>query len=144
MDEDNFVCNDSSKEPEIQDKVDIVSTEDDFHYYSREIDFCIDIQKKLRMRISTIWKEDFEQNRKMMENFKEDLNSSFRNMTLEVSIPVHKVTKYEEEINKFNTECYKIKNKKFNKNDKTSIFKRTLKTNYEKLMNELIKVRNLK
>ena len=96
------------------------------------------------MRISTIWKEDFEQNRKMLENFKEDLNSSFRNMTLEVSIPVHKVIKYEEEINKFNTECYKIKNKKFNKNDKTSILKRTLKTNYEKLMNELIKVRNLK
>ena len=65
-------------------------------------------------------------------------------MTQEVSLPAHKFNKYEDEINKFNTKCYEILNKKITKNDKTSIFKRTMKTNYETLINEMIKIRNLK
>ena len=118
-----------------------VSTED---LARREIEFCVEIQKKLRMRISTIWKENFEQNRKMLETFKEDLNTNFKKMTVEVSLPVQKLKKYEDEINNFNSECYKILNKKITKNDKTSIFKRTMKTNYEALVDKLIQIRNLK
>ena len=65
-------------------------------------------------------------------------------MTVEVSLPVHKLKMYEEKINKFNSECYAILNKKITKNDKTSIFKRTMKSNYETLINEMIQIRNLK
>ena len=36
---------------------------------------------------------------------------------MEVSLPIHKLKKYEDEINKFNTECYEILNRKINKND---------------------------
>ena len=65
-------------------------------------------------------------------------------MTMEVTLPMHKLRMYEEVINKFNSECYKILNKKITKNDKTSIFKRTMKANYEALINETIKSRNSK
>ena len=80
----------------------------------------------------------------MLETFKEDLNSNFKKMTVEVSLPVQKLKKYEDEINKFNSDCYKILNKKITKNDKTSIFKRTMKINYEALVDKLIKIRNVK
>ena len=132
-----FICDDTTKEPKDQNTVkeDLVK---------KEIEFCVDIQRKLRMRINTIWKENFEQNRKMLENFKEDLNANFKRMTMEVSLPVNKFKQYEEEINNFNSECYKILNKKITKNDKTSIFKRTMKSNYEALIDKMIKIRNLK
>ena len=143
MNVDTFVCDDASKEPKVQNTVKNVSTEDK-SYVRREIEFCVDVQKKLRMKVSTIWREKFEQNKKMLENFKEDLNANFKKMNQEVSLPAHKFNKYEDEINKFNTKCYEILNKKITKNDKTSIFKRTMKTNYETLLNEMIKIRNLK
>ena len=43
------------------------------------------------LRISTIWKENFEQSRKMFENFKEDLNTNF-NPYITGLIPVSDVS----------------------------------------------------
>ena len=137
MNEDTLACDDASNESKTVKHV----TENQVR---KEIEFCVDIQRKLRMRVSTIWRENFDQNRKMLENFKEDLNNNFKKMTVEVSLPVHKLKMYEEKINKFNSECYAILNKKITKNDKTSIFKRTMKSNYETLINEMIQIRNLK
>ena len=65
-------------------------------------------------------------------------------MTMEVTLPIQKLRMYEEVINEFNSECFKVLNKKMTKNDKTSIFKRTMKANYEALINEMIKIRNSK
>ena len=63
---------------------------------------------------------------------------------MEVTLPIQKLKMYEEVINEFNSECFKVLNKKMTKNDKTSIFKRTMKANYEALINEMIKIRNSK
>ena len=141
MIEDTFACDDSSNKTEAQNTVNQVSTE---NYVRREIEFSVEIQRKLRERVSAIWKEKFDKNRKSLENFKENLNTNFKKMTKEVSLPLHKFRKYEDVITKFNAKCYEIMNKKITKNDKTSIFKRTMKTNYETLINEIIQIRNLK
>ena len=125
----------------IQKKLKLQWTE---NYVRREIEFSVEIQRKLRERVSAIWKEKFDKNRKSLENFKEDLNTNFKKMTKEVSLPLHKFRKYEDVITKFNAKCYEIMNKNITKNDKTSIFKRTMKTNYETLINEIIQIRNLK
>ena len=138
MDSNTLACDDTFTK--VQNKVENVSKES----LRKEIEFCVDIQKKLRVRLSSIWRENFETNRKMLEHFKEELNIMFKKMTLGVSLSGQKLSKYEDLINKFNSECYEIKNKNISKNDKTSIFKRTIKTNYETLINDLINIRNSK
>ena len=123
MNVDTFVCDDASKEPKVQNTLKNVSTEDKT-YVRREIEFCVDVQKKLRMKVSTIWREKFEQNKKMLENFKEDLNANFKKMTQEVSLPAHKFNKYEDEINKFNSKWYEVLNEMITKITKRASLKR--------------------
>ena len=72
-----------------------------------------------RERVSTIWKETFDKNRKTLESFREDWNTNFKKMTMEVTLPIQKLKMYEEVINEFNSECFKVLNKKMTKNDKT-------------------------
>ena len=132
-------CDDTLKETKDQNPLKNVSTED----IRKEIEFSVDIQRKLKTRITGIWREGYDQNRKMLERFREDLNKSFQKMTMEVSLPVEKLRRYEDVINKFSSDCYDLNNRKFNRNDIYRIYKVTIRTNYEKLVSDLINVRNL-
>ena len=65
-------------------------------------------------------------------------------MTKEASLPVDKLRRYEDVIDKFNSDCYDLNNRKFDRNDIYKIFKVTIRANYESLISDIVNVRNLK